>query len=53
LKSALKNLAQSIGSNLMGSVENLDYIDDSNNRNHGTSRDLKINESKKESSSKL
>jgi len=37
----------------MGSVENLDYIEDNNNINHQTSRDVKILESVKQKSSKI
>jgi hypothetical protein len=51
----MKNIAQSISSNLMGSVENLDYIDDSGNIYQGSSRggDKKLTDLKKENSSKL
>ena len=37
----------------MGSVENLDYIEDNNAINHQTSRDVKILESVKQNSSKI
>ena len=43
----MKNLAQSIGSNLMGSVENLDYVENGSTYNIGTNRDSKLNQSSK------